>query len=105
MPVNWDASSVNWNVPGTYTVTGVVERPSYASPLVERRADPDVTIGDDGYYYFTASYPMTSSGDPEGYDRVILRRSATIDGLGSATEVAIWDESSRVGHEPLHLGT
>jgi len=97
MPVTWDDSAVNWNVPGTYTVSGTVERAEYSSPFVERRADPDVTLGDDGYYYFTGSYPMTSSGDPQGYDRVILRRASTIDGLGSAAEVAIWDESSEAG--------
>lgn len=58
------------------------------------RADPYVTKGPDGYYYFTASYPMKSSDDPEGYDRVILRRSRSLAGLANAEEVTIWKASN-----------
>lgn len=96
-PVTWDEKdlkAVDTSKPGTYTVNGTVKAPTYSDPLVERRADPDVTLGDDGYYYFTASYPMTRQDDPEGYDRVILRRAKTIQGLKDAKEVSIWDESS-----------
>lgn len=96
-PVQWDQAAldaVDTSKPGSYEVTGTVERPSYENPLVERRADPDVTLGDDGWYYFTSSYPMTNASDPEGYDRVILRRAKTIAGLKDAEEVSIWDESS-----------
>ena len=45
--------------------------------LIENRADPYITKGSDGWYYFTASYPMCGGADPEGYDRIILRRSKT----------------------------
>jgi GH43 family beta-xylosidase len=96
-PVRWDQNdlaAVNTNKPGVYTVNGTVKNPTYPDPLVERRADPDVTKGDDGYYYFTSSYPMTRKDDPDGYDRVILRRSKTIAGLKDAQEVSIWDEDS-----------
>ena len=41
---------------------------SYPNPFILERADPYVTKGPDGYYYFTASYPMKSDNDPEGYD-------------------------------------
>lgn len=62
----------------------------YPNPFILERADPYVTKGPDGYYYFTASYPMKSDCDPEGYDRVILRRSKTLAGLAEAEEITIW---------------
>ena len=60
--------------------------------FINDRADPFVTKGSDGWYYFTASYPMYAKNDAEGYDRVILRRARTIDGLKNAEEKTIWDE-------------
>lgn len=64
----------------------------YANPLIEERADPYIIKGNDGYYYFTASYPMRGSNDTDGYDRVVLRRSKTLEGLSDAEEISIWDE-------------
>ncbi|WP_111768752.1 immunoglobulin-like domain-containing protein [Nakamurella deserti] len=95
MGVQWDAAdiaAVDTTRAGTYTVDGTVARPSYDDPLIRQRADPDVTLGSDGFYYFTASYPMVGSGDPEGYDRVVVRKAATIAGLATAPEITIWDE-------------
>lgn len=67
--------------------------------FIADRADPYITKGADGYYYFTASYPMRGATDKEGYDRIILRRSKTIDGLKTATEKAVWDEGeSTISH-------
>ncbi len=63
------------------------------NPLVEERADPWIIQGEDGYYYFTASYPMVGDNDVEGYSKVILRRSKTIEGLKDAEEKVIWHES------------
>lgn len=60
--------------------------------FIADRADPYITKGSDGYYYFTASYPMYGANDREGYDRIILRRSKTIEGLADAEEKVIWDE-------------
>lgn len=60
--------------------------------FIKDRADPFVMRGDDGYYYFTASYPMYGENDRNGYDRIILRRSQTIDGLAYAEEKVIWHE-------------
>ncbi|MBR5497997.1 MAG: family 43 glycosylhydrolase [Clostridia bacterium] len=60
--------------------------------FIKDRADPFVTKGSDGWYYFTASYPMYGSDDSEGYDRIILRRSKTIEGLADAEEKVIWYE-------------
>ncbi|WP_449528523.1 immunoglobulin-like domain-containing protein [Galactobacter valiniphilus] len=95
-----DLDAVDASTPGTYTVNGTVEAPNYEETLVERRADPDVTLGDDGWYYFTGSYPMVNASDKEGYDRVILRRAKTIAGLKDAEEVSIWDESSSADFNP-----
>ncbi len=60
--------------------------------FIKDRADPFITRGSDGYYYFTASYPMYGSEDKEGYDRIILRRSKTIIGLSTAEEKVIWNQ-------------
>ena len=54
----------------------------YNAPWILQRADPYVYRHSDGIYYFTASVPA--------YDRIILRRSATLAGLADAEEVAIW---------------
>ena len=60
--------------------------------FIADRADPYITKGSDGYYYFTASYPMYGSSDRHGYDRIILRRAKTIEELATAEEIVIWDE-------------
>ena len=65
----------------------------YLNPFITERADPYVTKGSDGYYYFTASYPAYLNVD-SGYDRIILRRSRTIDGLRTAEEKIIWKAHS-----------
>ncbi|GAA2008775.1 GH43 family beta-xylosidase [Nakamurella flavida] len=95
MGVTWDPADVaalSSAAPGTYTVDGTVQPLTYPDILVSQRADPDVVKGSDGFYYFTASYPMIGSSDPEGYDRVTIRKSATITGLATAPEITIWDE-------------
>jgi GH43 family beta-xylosidase len=49
---------------------------------VRQRADAQVFRHTDGWYYMTASVPE--------YDRLVLRRSRTLGGLGSGEEVVIW---------------
>lgn len=61
--------------------------------FIKDRADPFVTKASDGYYYFTASYPMYGENDKNGYDRIILRRAKTIDALADAEEKVIWHQS------------
>ncbi len=63
---------------------------SLGDVFIENRADPYVFNGNDGWYYFTASYPMCGKNDPEGYDRIILRRSKTIEGLKNSEEKCVW---------------
>lgn len=75
----------------SFTVTGTVKQKlQYENPFIEQRADPCILKGNDGYYYFTASYPVRGNGDKEGYDRIVLRRSETIEGLAQAEEKTIW---------------
>lgn len=66
----------------------------YPNPFILERADPFVTKGADGYYYFTASYPARDNAD-NGYDRIILRRSKTVMGLSEAYEHTIWHAHSK----------
>lgn len=61
----------------------------YKDPFITERADPFITKGPDGFYYFTASYP--AYGDElHGYDRIILRKSRTVSELQDAEELTIW---------------
>lgn len=52
------------------------------NPIIYQRADPHILLSDEGTYYFTASVPE--------YDRIILRSSQTIAGLGQAHERMLW---------------
>ncbi|WP_408071490.1 family 43 glycosylhydrolase [Butyrivibrio sp. JL13D10] len=54
----------------------------YNEPWILQRADPYVLKADDGFYYFTASVPE--------YDKIVLRKSATLVGLADATEHVLW---------------
>ena len=60
--------------------------------FIQDRADPFVTKGTDGWFYFTASYPMYGEHDSQGYDRIILRRAKTVAALATAEEKVIWHE-------------
>lgn len=71
-----------YNKKGEFTVSGRVKPLKYPSPLIEQRADPYIYKHTDGYYYFTASVPE--------YDRIVLRRAKTIEGLITAPEKVLW---------------
>jgi GH43 family beta-xylosidase len=96
--VDWDTSGVDLQTPGTYTVTGTVNQPVYGDDkgiLVPERADPWVFRDDERTgeteYYFTGSYPTTQANPGVGYDRIVLRRADTINGLTTAEEeVLLW---------------
>ncbi|MET7452116.1 family 43 glycosylhydrolase [Streptomyces sp. NPDC005574] len=55
---------------------------TYTNPIAEKRADPHIFRHTDGYYYFTATVPE--------YDRIVLRRATTLQGLSTAPETTIW---------------
>ena len=54
----------------------------YSPPLILQRADPCILLGEDGFYYFTASVPE--------FDRIELRRAETVEGLAHAQPAVIW---------------
>jgi GH43 family beta-xylosidase len=54
----------------------------FANPLVRQRADPHVTLHEDGWYYYTATVPE--------YDRIELRRARSLNGLGKAQANVVW---------------
>jgi Predicted beta-xylosidase len=91
-PVEWESVEPSLlERPGTFTVEGTVKGDDYPDPLVYNRADPYVLKHTDGYYYFTGSVPE--------YDRLVLRRSATVAGLRDAEETVIWTK-----HETGEMG-
>jgi GH43 family beta-xylosidase len=72
----------------------IVKQQDFNNPIIEQRADPNVYKHTDGYYYFTASVPE--------YDRIILRRAKTIQGLGTAEEAVIWEKHAS-GEMSIHI--
>jgi GH43 family beta-xylosidase len=60
----------------------IAAEPVFHNPLVLQRADPQVTLHSDGYYYFTATVPE--------YDRIELRRARSLDDLGKAEAKVVW---------------
>jgi GH43 family beta-xylosidase len=63
-------------------VSNVPATVRYTNPIAEQRADPHVYRHTDGYYYFTATVPE--------YDRIVMRRATTLQGLSTAAERVIW---------------
>jgi GH43 family beta-xylosidase len=53
-----------------------------SNPLVRQRADAQIFRHEDGLYYMTASVPE--------YDRLIIRRAASLGALDTAHEAVIW---------------
>lgn len=63
------------------------KKTKYNEPFILQRADPYVYRHEDGNYFFTASVP--------DYDRIVLRKSRTLDGLAEAEEVTIWEKHEK----------
>lgn len=100
--VKWnesDIASIDLKSKGEYLVHGEIQQLDYPNPLALERADPWVLKAGDGYYYFTATYPMRRHDDSEGYDRVVLRRARSISALATAQEITIWNaRDSEISH-------
>jgi len=64
----------------------------FDNPIAEQRADPWVLKTDDGNYYFVATVPE--------YNRIVIRKSGSINGLKTATEKTIWEKHYKgvMGH-------
>ncbi len=66
----------------------------YNQPFIMQRADPYMYRHTDGTYYFTASVPE--------YDRIVLRRADSIEGLKNAPEKTLWTKHES-GPQSLHV--
>lgn len=66
----------------------------YNKAFIEQRADPYIFRHGDGPYYFTASVPE--------YDKIILRRSDTLEGLKNAEEAVLWRKHES-GAQSIHV--
>ncbi|MDD6550515.1 MAG: family 43 glycosylhydrolase [Lachnospiraceae bacterium] len=77
---------------GVHKLTGKLSY--FGNPVIAQRADPYIVYNDeDGYYYFTSSWPAYNDAE-HGYDRLVLRRSKTLEGLADACDVEIWHAPS-----------
>ncbi len=59
----------------------------YVNPIAPQRADPWVYKNDDGVYYFIATAPE--------YDRIEIRKSNTINGIGTAKPEVVWEKHEK----------
>lgn len=64
----------------------------FENPVAEQRADPWVYKSDDNVYYLIATVPE--------YDKIVIRKSNSINGLKYATEKTVWrkHEKGVMGH-------
>lgn len=64
----------------------------FDNPIAEKRADPWVLKNDDGTYYLIATVPE--------YDRIVIRKAGTINGLKTANEKEVWHKHEKgvMGH-------
>ncbi|UZR96104.1 glycoside hydrolase family 43 protein [Chondrinema litorale] len=64
----------------------------FNNPIAEKRADPWVHKAEDGTYYLIATVPE--------YDRIVIRKSKSINGLKEAQEKVVWakHEKGVMGH-------
>lgn len=83
--VSWESIDLEkFKTESKILIKGKIKELSYPEPLVEQRADPYIYKHNDGYYYFTGSYP--------DYDRIVLRRAKNISDLKEAEEHVIWEK-------------
>ncbi|WP_290476549.1 MULTISPECIES: glycoside hydrolase family 43 protein [unclassified Leeuwenhoekiella] len=76
------------------TTSETCEELPYINPIVPQRADPWVYKDSDGTYYFIATAPE--------YDRIEIRKSNTINGLGTAEPKVIWTKH-KTGKMGAHI--
>jgi len=67
---------------------------AWKNPIVRERADPQVFLNSDGYYYMVATVPE--------YDRIELRRARDIGGLSSGQKKIIWKKHDK-GEMGAHI--
>ncbi|WP_310605462.1 family 43 glycosylhydrolase [Anaerosporobacter sp.] len=83
-PVKWNLENVDFNMSGSYLVTGEVDQKNYEFPIAINRADPCVGKWN-GKYYFIA----TNDADKE--NTMYIREADSLAGLVDAPESLILD--------------
>lgn len=83
--VEWDLSKVDFNEPGTYTVSGTVTQPEFnnSTPLFSKKADPQMAKYDGKFYFI--------STDENGQSKIYIRQSDTLEGIKNYSEALILD--------------
>ncbi|UGQ47303.1 glycoside hydrolase family 43 protein [Massilia endophytica] len=74
--------------------SALAAEPVFNNPLVPQRADPQVVLQDDGNYYLAATVPE--------YDRIELRRAASLNELGKAEPNVVWRKHGK-GEMGAHI--
>lgn len=69
-------------IANTHAVTATDPKITWKNPIVPQRADPQIKLHTDGYYYMTATVPT--------YDGIELRRAKSIGELSTAPPQVIW---------------
>lgn len=82
--VKWDLSSIDWNTPATYQISGTVYQEHFQFPVAVNRADPCIAKWS-GKYYFIAT------NDADSNHTLYMREADSIEGLVDAEEVLILD--------------
>ncbi|ESQ88691.1 glycoside hydrolase family 43 protein [Asticcacaulis benevestitus] len=77
--------------PGVIPLAAKAATEKLVNPLVRQRADAQIFRHSDGWYYMMASVPE--------YNRLAIRRSRTLAGLGLAKETVVWTrpEAGKLG--------
>jgi GH43 family beta-xylosidase len=88
--IDWDASGVEWDKPGTYRIKGKVHQDHYVFPVAINRADPCIAKWN-GKYYFIAT------NDADGNHTLYMREADTMTGLVNAKEALILDSNTYEG--------
>jgi len=75
-----------------FSNSGFSQSLQFDNPIAEQRADPWVFKTEDGLYYLIATVPE--------YDRIVIRKADSINGLKHAEEKAVWHkhEQGVMGH-------
>lgn len=68
--VNWQTEHVNFQSPGIYPITGIIQDEGYKFPLLEGFADPDV-------FYFKGDYYYIATNDTNGNKGFHVRKAST----------------------------
>ena len=73
-PVLWDASSVDFGVPGVYTVAGRVQRPAFPFPLAEGYGDPVIFFWEGKWHFLGTNDNLDDIG-------LYVREADSVEGL------------------------